>query len=105
MPKILNKVMLVAQTGIVLACGQDGEHCACYHNGRELVADATRKVEDADFIVCWQEPTDAVSCREHLWSNPSPQVPPLANSSGVSGNSTAELCHISPSQALTRVFD
>ena len=88
-PRVLNKVMLVMQTGIGLVCGQDGELCACYHNGRELVADATRDVDDADFLVCWEEPTEVASSSARVRSTgPSPLVLNLTNSNGVSCNST-----------------
>ncbi len=86
-PKALNKVMLVMQTGMDLVYGPDGELCACSDNGRELVADATRTVDDADFLVCWQELTDAVPSRARVrLIDPSPLVLSLANSSEVGCN-------------------
>ena len=101
-PRALHKVMLVMQTGIDLVCGPNGELCACYHNGRELVADATRTVDDADFLVCWQELTDAVPSRARVrLTDPSPLlVLSLANSSGVGCNSTSEPGPVPPLQSF-----
>ena len=55
-PPVLDKGMLVIQTGIDLVCGPDGELCVCYHNGWELHRGEMTTVDDGDFIVCWFDP-------------------------------------------------
>ena len=36
-PQTLTKRRLITQTGIDMVCGREGEVCACYHNGYELL--------------------------------------------------------------------
>ena len=55
-PQIIEKSRLVD-----LVCGPEGELCACYHNGWELLS----AVYDGDFSVCWLdiERREAVGAR------------------------------------------
>ena len=55
-PQVLKKSWLVMQTGIDLVCGPDGEVCACYHNGYELLSGEETVVYDGDYFVCWLDP-------------------------------------------------
>ena len=52
-PQTLTKRLLIVQTGLDLVCGPEGEICACYHNGYELLSDETVAAEDGDFFACW----------------------------------------------------
>ena len=60
-PPVLDKGRLVMQTGIDLVCGPEGEVCACYHNGWELLSGEEATAYDGDFFVCWfdTEPKEA----------------------------------------------
>ena len=64
-PPSLNKQILLAETGLDIVCGPQGELCACYHNGFQL--GFTRlEVADLDFISCWlveENPADASEVR------------------------------------------
>ena len=51
-PPVLNKHILITETGLDLVCGPQGELCACYHNGFQL-GFAQLEVADLDFISCW----------------------------------------------------
>ena len=51
-PPVLNKNILITETGLDLVCGPQGELCACYHNGFQL-GFAQLEVADLDFISCW----------------------------------------------------
>ena len=51
-PTVINKFILIMNTGLDIVCGPHGELCACYHNGRAL-SDAQSDVSDNDFLSCW----------------------------------------------------
>ena len=51
-PPVLNKNILITETGLDFVCGPQGELCACYHNGFQL-GFAQLEVADLDFISCW----------------------------------------------------
>ena len=51
-PPVLNKYILITDTGLDIVCGPQGELCACYHNGLWL-GNAQTDVSDLDFISCW----------------------------------------------------
>ena len=46
-PPVLNKHILITDTGLGIVCRPQGELCACYHNGLPT------EVSDLDFISCW----------------------------------------------------
>ena len=52
---------LIAQTGIDMVCGPEGELCVRYHNGHELLNGEETFTYDGDFLVCWldDEPPQA----------------------------------------------
>ena len=52
-PLTLTKRRLIAQTGIDMVCGPEGELCVCYHNGHELLNGDETYTYDGDFLVCW----------------------------------------------------
>ena len=54
-PQILTKSRLVTQTHIDMVCGPEGEVCACYHNGHELLSGEETNAYDGDFFACWLE--------------------------------------------------
>ena len=54
-PHILTKRRLITQTGIDMVCGPEGEACACYHNGYELLSGEETTAYDGDFFACWLE--------------------------------------------------
>ena len=60
-PLTLTKRRLIAQTGIDIVCGPEGELCVCYHNGHELLNGEETYTYDGDFLVCWldDEPSQA----------------------------------------------
>ena len=60
-PLTLTKRRLIAQTGIDMVCGPEGELCVCYHNGHELLNGDETSTYDGDFFVCWldDEPPQA----------------------------------------------
>ena len=60
-PQILAKSRFLLQTGIDLVCGPEGEVCACYHNGYELLSGEETTAYDGDFFACWldTEPKEA----------------------------------------------
>ena len=62
-PLTLTKRRLIAQTGIDMVCGPEGEVCACYHNGYELLSGEETTAYDGDFFACWleDEPQKATS--------------------------------------------
>ena len=62
-PLTLTKRRLIAQTGIDMVCGPEGEVCACYHNGYELLGGEETTAYDGDFFACWleDEPPQATS--------------------------------------------
>ena len=45
----------MAQTGIDLVCGPEGEACVCYYNGQEFVQQVEIPTFDGDFLSCWLE--------------------------------------------------
>ena len=51
-PPVLNKNILITETGLDIVCGPQGELCACYHNGLQLGL-TQLEVADLDFISCW----------------------------------------------------
>ena len=51
-PTLINKHILILDTGLDIVCGPQGELCACYHNGRALT-DASTNVADFDYLSCW----------------------------------------------------
>ena len=59
-PPVLNKYILITDTGLDIVCGPQGELCACYHNGLPL-GDAQTEVSDLDFISCWLAEEDTLS--------------------------------------------
>ena len=52
-PETLTKRRLILQTGLDLVCGPEGEVCACYHNGYELLGGEEVTAYDGDFFACW----------------------------------------------------
>ena len=74
--QIIEKSRLVLQTGIDLVCGPEGELCACYHNGWELLNGEDSTVYDGDFLVCWldAEPQETVSSHTVETSQLSPVI-------------------------------
>ena len=62
-PLTLTKRRLITQTGIDMVCGPEGEVCACYHNGYELLSGEDTTAYDGDFFACWleDEPPQATS--------------------------------------------
>ena len=38
-----------------MVCGPEGEVCACYHNGYELLSGEETTAYDGDFFACWLE--------------------------------------------------
>ena len=54
-PQTLTKNRLIMQTGIDIVCGPEGEVCACYHNGYELLSGEETTAYDGDFFACWLE--------------------------------------------------
>ena len=54
-PQTLTKRRLITQTGIDMVCGPEGEVCACYHNGYELLSGEETTAYDGDFFACWLE--------------------------------------------------
>ena len=69
-PPVLNKYILITDTGLDIVCGPQGELCACYHNGLPL-DDAQTEVSDLDFISCWLAEEDTLSraseVSEEIW--------------------------------------
>ena len=65
-PPVLTKLRLIAQTGIDIVCGPEGELCVCYYNGHELLSGVETLTYDGDFLVCWvdDEPTLASEVEE-----------------------------------------
>ena len=59
-PPVLNKNILITDTGLDIVCGPQGELCACYHNGLP-VGTAQIEVADLDFISCWLAEDDTLS--------------------------------------------
>ena len=51
-PPVINKFILIMNTGLDIVCGPHDELCACYHNGLPL-SDAQTDVSDLDFLSCW----------------------------------------------------
>ena len=49
-PLALTKRRLIAQTGIDMVCGPEGELCVCYHNGHELLNGDETFTYDGDFL-------------------------------------------------------
>ena len=58
-PPTLNKQILLAETGLDIVCGPQGELCACYHNGFQLGL-TQLEVADLDFVSCWLVEEDSV---------------------------------------------
>ena len=54
-PQTLTKRRLITQTGVDMVCGPEGEVCACYHNGYELLRGEETTAYDGDFFACWLE--------------------------------------------------
>ena len=54
-PQTLTKNRLIIQTCIDMVCGPEGEVCACYHNGYELLSGEETTAYDGDFFACWLE--------------------------------------------------
>ena len=65
-PPILNKYILITDTGLDIVCGPQGELCACYHNGLPL-GDAQTDVSDLDFISCWLTEEETLSSASDVW--------------------------------------
>ena len=59
-PPVLNKYILITDTGLDIVCGPQGELCACYHNGLSL-GNAQLEVADLDFMSCWLAEDDTLS--------------------------------------------
>ena len=59
-PPVLNKYILITDTGLDIVCGPQGELCACYHNGLPL-GNAHSDVSDLDFISCWLTEEETLS--------------------------------------------
>ena len=59
-PPVLNKNILITDTGLDIVCGPQGELCDCYHNGLQL-GNAQLEVADPDFISCWLAEDDTLS--------------------------------------------
>ena len=59
-PPVLNKNILITDTGLDIVCGPQGELCACYHNGFQL-GFAQLEVADLDFISCWLAEDDTLT--------------------------------------------
>ena len=76
-PLTLTKRRLIAQTGIDMVCGPEGELCVCYHNGHELLNGDETSTYDGDFFVCWldDEPPQAagVAAEGNLAASPIPE--------------------------------
>ena len=65
-PPVLNKYILITDTGLDIVCGPQGELCACYHNGLPL-GDAQTDVSDLDFISCWLTEEETLSSASDVW--------------------------------------
>ena len=65
-PPVLNKYILITDTGLDIVCGPQGELCACYHNGLPL-GDAQTDVSDLDFISCWLTQEETLSSASDVW--------------------------------------
>ena len=59
-PPIINKYILITDTGLDIVCGPQGELCACYHNGL-CMSHAQTDVSDLDFLSCWLNEEELVS--------------------------------------------
>ena len=59
----LNKQILLAETGLDIVCGPQGELCACYHNGFQLGL-TQLEVADLDFVSCWLVEEDSAGVSE-----------------------------------------
>ena len=59
-PPVLNKYILITDTGLDIVCGPQGELCVCYHNGLPL-DNAQTEVSDMDFISCWLAEEESLS--------------------------------------------
>ena len=59
----LNKQVLLAETGLDIVCGPQGELCACYHNGFQLSL-TQLEVADLDFVSCWLGEEDSAGVSE-----------------------------------------
>ena len=59
-PPIINKYILITDTGLDIVCGPHGELCACYHNGLPM-SHAQTDVSDLDFLSCWLNEEEFVS--------------------------------------------
>ena len=46
-----------------VVCGPEGEVCACYHNGQELLSGEVIIAYDGDFISCWLDAEPPVPTR------------------------------------------
>ena len=62
-PPSLNKQVLLAETGLDIVCGLQGELCACYHNGFQLRL-TQLEVADLDFVCCWLVEEDSAGVSE-----------------------------------------
>ena len=87
-PQVLQKSWLVMQTGIDLVCGPEGEVCACYHNGYELLSGEETTVYDGDFFVCWLDPepnkaTGAIAVHDPLVSSAATLVHTVEEGCGI----------------------
>ena len=51
-PPVINKYILIMDTGLDIVCGPHGELCACYHNGLPM-SHAQTEVSDLDFLSWW----------------------------------------------------
>ena len=58
-PPVINKYILIMDTGLVIVCGPHGELCACYHNGLPM-SHAETEVSDLDFLSCWLDEQELV---------------------------------------------
>ena len=59
-PPIINKYILITDTGLDIVCGPQGELCACYRNGLPM-SHAQTEVSDLDFISCWLHEEETAS--------------------------------------------
>ena len=59
-PPIINKYILITDTGLDIVCGPQGELCACYHNGLPM-SQAHTDVSDLDFLSCSLNEEELVS--------------------------------------------
>ena len=62
-PPSLNKQISLAETGLDIVCGPQGELCACYHNGFQLGL-TQLEVADLDFVSCWLVEEDSAGVSE-----------------------------------------